>query len=213
MRLLPLFLMLFSADLFSETVPGGLFVWDIPEGAYEVRFKNSRIGRNFLLKQGKALRFNKDNQELVDARRLQLENLHESMKEEIELDDVAEYAPITLHVGYGLIPLVDPDGNGPLVSRVTSIRKRVSQELGFIIPPIRIRDDLTLKPNQYRLKIGETIVGEDLCYPDKKLAIAGDTPKIKIRGEEVTDPSFGLLNAHWPSVSTALIKSSDTRTP
>ena len=136
--------------------------------------------------------------ELGVSEQKETEKEEETSKEEIELEDVAEYAPITLHVGYGLIPLVDPDGNGPLVSRVTSIRKRVSQELGFVIPNIRIRDDLSLKPNQYRLKIGETIVGEDLCYPDKKLAIAGDTPKIKIRGEEVTDPSFGL-DAIWVS--------------
>ena len=101
-------------------------------------------------------------------------------------------------MGYGLIPLVDPDGNGPLVGRVTSIRKRISQELGFIIPQIRIRDDLTLESNQYRLKIGQTIVGEDICFPDKKLAIAGETPKIKLRGENVTDPSFGL-EAVWIS--------------
>ena len=116
--------------------------------------------------------------------------------EEIALEDVAEYAPITLQVGYGLIPLVDSDGNGPLVGRVTSIRKRISQELGFIIPPVRIRDDLNLKPNQYRLRIGQTIVGEDLCFAEKKLALAGDTPKIKLPGEEVTDPSFGL-DAVW----------------
>jgi len=133
-----------------------------------------------------------------EPEKAEIETDSETDSEEIDLDEVAEYAPITLQVGYGLIPLVDPDGNGPLVGRVTSIRKRISQELGFIIPQIRIRDDLTLESNQYRLKIGQTIVGEDICFPDKKLAIAGETPKIKLRGENVTDPSFGL-EAVWIS--------------
>ena len=73
---------------------------------------------------------------------------------------------------------------------------QVSRALGFVIPPVRIRDDLTLDGNGYRIRVGSTIVGEDAIYPDRRLAIAGDDSRIKIDGVEVKDPSFGM-DAIW----------------
>ena len=72
----------------------------------------------------------------------------------------------------------------------------MSRDLGFVIPPVRIRDDLTLDANSYRIRIGATIVGEDKIYPDRKLAIPGDSARVKMEGIEVKDPSFGM-DAIW----------------
>ena len=70
--------------------------------------------------------------------------------------------------------MVDEDTGGPLINRITGIRKQVSRSLGFVVPPVRVRDDMTLGANDYRIRIGQTIVGEDTIFPDRKLAIPGD---------------------------------------
>ena len=117
-------------------------------------------------------------------------------EEKINLSEVADNSPISVQLGYGLIGMVDEESGGPLVNRITGIRKQVSKDLGFIIPAVRVKDDLTLPANQYRIRVGQTIVGEDTIYPDRKLAIPGDSSKVKISGIEVIDPSFGM-EAIW----------------
>ena len=112
------------------------------------------------------------------------------------LSDITDYSAISMQLGYGLIGLVDEEQSGPLVSRVTGIRREVSRGLGFVVPGVRIRDDLSLEPNQYRIRIGQTIVGEDIIYPDRKLALPGDGTHIQLDGIEVKDPSFGI-DAIW----------------
>jgi flagellar biosynthesis protein FlhA len=133
----------------------------------------------------------------------EVENTHEEDAEQaplsgdvVTLEDVTDYAPVSLQLGYGLIALVDDDKAGPLVSRITSIRREVSKALGFVVPPVRIRDDLALQPNQYRIRIGHTIVGEDIVYPDRKLALPGDSSAVDLDGIKVRDPSFGV-EAVW----------------
>ena len=121
-----------------------------------------------------------------------------SRPDQIELDEIADNAPISIQLGYGLIKLVSEDGEGALTSRVTGIRRQVSRALGFVIPPVRIRDDLTLDGNSYRIRVGATIVGEDKIYADRRLAIAGDESRVKLEGIEVKDPSFGM-DAVWIS--------------
>ena len=117
-------------------------------------------------------------------------------EERINLADIADNSPISVQLGYGLIGMVDDESGGPLVNRITGIRKQVSKDLGFIIPAVRVKDDLTLPANQYRIRVGQTIVGEDTIYPDRKLAIPGEASKVKISGIEVIDPSFGM-EAIW----------------
>ena len=125
------------------------------------------------------------------------ENVQEDVDgDQLRLEDVTDYSPVSVQLGYGLVEMVDDDTGGPLVERITGIRKQVSKALGFIIPAVRIRDDLTLSSNQYRIRIGQTIVGEDSIYPDRKLAIPGDDTNIKLDGIEVKDPSFGM-DATW----------------
>ena len=120
----------------------------------------------------------------------------EARPDQIELDEIADNAPISVQLGYGLIDLVEEDGSGALTTRITGIRRQVSRALGFVIPAVRIRDDLTLDANGYRIRIGATIVGEDKIYPDRKLAIPGDNAQVKLDGIEVKDPSFGM-DATW----------------
>ena len=115
--------------------------------------------------------------------------------EAITPDDVADHAAVSLQIGYALIPLAG-EGGGALVQRITAIRREVSKAMGFVVPGVRIRDDLTLTPNQYRIRIGQAIRGEDVVYPDRKLAIPGANSTRKLKGVEVKDPSFGL-DAVW----------------
>ncbi|MFN7051644.1 MAG: flagellar biosynthesis protein FlhA, partial [Gemmobacter sp.] len=113
----------------------------------------------------------------------------------ITAEEVMDHAPLSLQIGYGLIPLAG-DGGGVLVSRITAMRREISRSLGFVVPGVRIRDDLALGPNQYRIRIGQTIVGEDQVYPDRKLAIPGAGSTRRLKGIAVKDPSFGL-DAVW----------------
>jgi len=116
--------------------------------------------------------------------------------DQINLVDVTDNSAVSVQLGYGLIGMVDEATGGPLVNRITGIRKQVSKALGFVIPPVRVRDDMALQANDYRIRIGQTIVGEDRVYPDRKLAIPGDATSIKIAGIEVKDPTFGM-DAIW----------------
>ena len=113
----------------------------------------------------------------------------------ITAEEVMDHAPLSLQIGYGLIPLAG-EGGGVLVPRITAMRREISRSLGFVVPGVRIRDDLALGPNQYRIRIGQTIVGEDQVYPDRKLAIPGARSTRRLKGIAVKDPSFGL-DAVW----------------
>ena len=114
----------------------------------------------------------------------------------ISLSDIADNSAVSIQLGYGLIEMVNNEDGGLLSSRVTGIRRQVSTALGFVVPSVRIRDDMKLQPNTYQIRIGQTIVGEDKIYPDRKLAIPGEETNIKIDGIEVTDPTFGM-EAVW----------------
>ena len=117
----------------------------------------------------------------------------------IDIDEVSDNSSISLDLGYGLISMVDSNDKksaGPLISKITGIRKQVSKDLGFVIPNVRVRDDLSLDANAYQIKVGHTIVAEDKIYSDRKLAMPSDETQLKIQGIQVKDPSFGL-DAYW----------------
>jgi len=116
--------------------------------------------------------------------------------DQIELSDVTDNSPVSIQLGYGLIEMVDEQTGGPLVNRITGVRKQISRSLGFVIPAVRVRDDMSLSANQYRLRIGQTIVGEDEVYPDRKLAIPGEQSNLKLSGIDVKEPTFGI-DATW----------------
>lgn len=114
----------------------------------------------------------------------------------LKVTDVADLSAITLLLSYPLLTMVDAEDGGPLARRVTSVRKEVSQALGFVLPGVRLRDDLALPANDYRIKIGQTVVAENKIYPEHKLAIPSGTSRIKMVGIDVKDPSFGI-DATW----------------
>ena len=114
----------------------------------------------------------------------------------ISLSEIADNSSISMQLGYGLIQLVDDENDGPLIARITGVRKQISKELGFIVPQVRIRDDLTLEANHYRIRIGQEIVAEDKIFPQLLLAIPGDNAQTKIEGTDVKDPSFNM-DATW----------------
>ena len=124
------------------------------------------------------------------------ENAEPSAPDRIDLSDVTDNSPVSIQLGYGLIEMVDEQTGGPLINRITGIRKQISRNLGFVIPAVRVRDDMSLTANQYRLRIGQTIVGEDEVYPDRKLAIPGEQSNLKLPGIEVKEPTFGI-DAIW----------------
>ena len=114
----------------------------------------------------------------------------------IELSDITDHSAVSIQLGYGLIEMVDENTGGPLINRITGIRKQISRNLGFIIPAVRVRDDMSLDANQYRIRIGQTIVGEDQVFPDRKLAIPGESASVKLQGIDVKEPTFGI-DAVW----------------
>jgi len=115
---------------------------------------------------------------------------------QLSIEDVSSRTQLLLEVGYGLIPLLEDDSKSSLVTRITGIRKQASRDFGFIVPAVRIRDNLSLEPNGYRVTIGGVILADDRVQPGKLLAIQGGKSNVVLRGEAVKDPTFGL-DAIW----------------
>lgn len=115
---------------------------------------------------------------------------------EISWDDVMPIDIIGLEVGYRLIPLVDKSQNGELLGRIKGVRKKLSQDVGFLIPSVHIRDNLDLLPNQYRITLMGVNLGESEVFLDKDLAIDPGQVFGTIDGEATKDPAFGL-DAVW----------------
>jgi flagellar biosynthesis protein FlhA len=132
----------------------------------------------------------------------------EANPEDVSLSDIADNSAISIMLGYGLVDMVSGNDGGVLSTRVTGIRRQVSKVLGFVVPSVRIRDDMTLEPNTYLVKVGHTIVGEDKVYPDRKLAIPGEDANLKIDGIQVKDPTFGM-DAIW--INTNQTREAETK--
>ena len=115
---------------------------------------------------------------------------------EISWDDVQHVDVIGLEVGYRLIPLVDKAQGGELLNRIKGVRKKLSQELGFLVPPVHIRDNLDLEPNSYRISLMGVSVGESELRHDAELAINPGQVFGTVDGVPTTDPAFGL-EAVW----------------
>lgn len=114
----------------------------------------------------------------------------------INWDDVSDGATLGLEIGYGLIGLVDERKGAPLMARITGIRKQLSRELGFVVPMVRVKDNLALEPNSYRITIAGVIVGEDEVWPEDLLALDSGDLENEVSGRKAKDPTFGL-DAVW----------------
>ena len=117
-------------------------------------------------------------------------------QKELGWDDVMPVDTIGLEVGYRLIPLVDKNQGGQLMVRIKGVRKKLTNELGFLIPPVHIRDNLDLSPNAYRISLMGVVVGESEIYPEKDLAINSGQVFGNLQGIPGKDPAFGL-DAVW----------------
>ncbi len=115
---------------------------------------------------------------------------------ELGWDDVSAVDLIGLEVGYRLIPLVDRTQNGPLLARIKAVRRKLSEELGFLVQSVHIRDNLELKPNAYRISILGVPVGEGEIQVERDLAINPGGVAAQIVGVRTRDPAFGL-DAYW----------------
>ncbi|MFD1384243.1 flagellar biosynthesis protein FlhA [Rhodanobacter aciditrophus] len=115
---------------------------------------------------------------------------------DLSWEDVAPVDMLGLEVGYRLIPLVDKSQGGELLSRIKGVRRKLSQELGFLVPSVHIRDNLDLMPNAYRITLMGVSLAEAEVHPDKELAIDPGQVFGKIDGIPGKDPSFGL-DAIW----------------
>ncbi|MFK5893345.1 MAG: flagellar biosynthesis protein FlhA [Pseudomonadota bacterium] len=117
-------------------------------------------------------------------------------RKELSWDDVMPVDAIGLEVGYRLIPMVDRNQGGELMVRIKGIRKKLSQDLGFLIPPVHIRDNLDLAPNAYRITLMGVAVAESEIQPDRDMAINPGQVFGEINGTKGKDPAFGL-DAIW----------------
>src|SRR5680860_266671 len=115
---------------------------------------------------------------------------------ELGWDDVATVDVVGLEVGYRLIPLVDKTQGGQLLSRIKGVRKKLSQDMGFLMPSVHIRDNLDLMPNVYRITLMGVTIAEAEIHPERELAIDPGQVFGKIEGIEGKDPAFGL-DASW----------------
>lgn len=130
-------------------------------------------------------------QEEVRAQQSQAANIPE-----LGWDDVQPVDAIGLEVGYRMIPMVDKNQGGELLGRIKGIRKKLSQELGFLVPSVHIRDNLDLMPSAYRITLMGVAAGEGEIYNDRELAINPGQVFGKLDGIPTKDPAFGL-DAVW----------------
>ena len=111
-------------------------------------------------------------------------------------EDLLKVDSLEVEIGYGLIPLVDSNQGGDLLDRVSTIRRQLAIEMGVIVPPIRIRDNVRIKPNQYRIKVKGIDVAEFELMPDHVMAINPGYDTSEIEGFETKEPAFEL-HATW----------------
>ena len=134
---------------------------------------------------------------LADQAEVDVQNKqNEAASEELSWDDVNHVDVIGLEVGYRLIPLVDKTQGGELLSRIKGVRKKLSQEFGFLVPAVHIRDNLDLDPNTYQISLMGVIVGEAEIHHDQELAINPGQVFGTLEGMATKDPAFGL-DAVW----------------
>ena len=115
---------------------------------------------------------------------------------ELDWDDVDQVDLIGLEIGYGLIPLVNPETGGQLMNRVKGVRKKLSAELGFLVQPVRIRDALTIDPDAYHIVLKGVVRGKGQIKVGKELAINRGQVYGPLEGEATKEPAFGL-EAVW----------------
>ncbi len=119
-----------------------------------------------------------------------------AQEEEKVLEDILKVELLELDIGYQLIKIADPNQGGDLLDRIKTMRKKIAQDFGFLVPQIRIKDNLHLKPTEYQILLKGVEVAKGEIFPDQYLAMS--TPMVieEIEGEKVKEPAFGI-DAIW----------------
>ena len=136
----------------------------------------------------------------VNLLREQAEAQEIESPEEESFNRYLQVDPLEIEIGYGLIPLVDEEQGGDLLGRITAIRKQCALELGIIIPPIRIRDNIGLNPEEYVIKIRGVEAARGEVHLNRVMALPTGDMEIEVEGIKTNDPAFGLP-AVWIPVS------------
>ena len=150
------------------------------------------LGASFVIKQ-------QEEKEIVlrqeEQRKLELQRKKQEQEDD---DSVASFQvePIALEIGYGLIPLVDSSIDNSLMSRIVAIRKQSAHELGILVSPVRIRDNLYLEPNCYSIKIRGNEIAKGDVYPNQVMVISQNDDPIPFHGIATKEPAFHL-DAMW----------------
>ncbi|MEQ3450953.1 flagellar biosynthesis protein FlhA [Enterococcus cecorum] len=150
------------------------------------------LGASFVIKQ-------QEEKEIAlrqeEQRKLELQRKKQEQEDD---DSVASFQvePIALEIGYGLIPLVDSSIDNSLMSRIVAIRKQSAHELGILVSPVRIRDNLYLEPNCYSIKIRGNEIAKGDVYPNQVMVISQNDDPIPFHGIATKEPAFHL-DAMW----------------
>ena len=135
----------------------------------------------------------KEEEEVLLAERLQAEQTAATAKsEEVPVEGLLKVDPLEIELGYSLISLVDETQGGDVFKRITNIRKQLATELGIILPPVRVRDNLQLEPEQYTIKIRNNEITRNKLYANMILAMNSGLAEGELAGINVTEPVFGL---------------------
>jgi len=111
-------------------------------------------------------------------------------KKEERIEDYLTVDPMEMEIGVNLVKLANPERGGDLLPRITGVRQAVAADIGIVLPKVRIRDNMRLEENRYRIKISNNAVADAMVYPDRLLAIDSGATQGKVPGEETRDPAF-----------------------
>jgi len=128
----------------------------------------------------------------VLRKELQEAEREEKADEEKPVEELLKIDPVEIELGYSLISMVDETQGGDVFKRITNVRRQLAGELGIIIPPVRVRDNLQLEPEKYIVKIRGNDIAENILFPNMLLAMNPGTAEGKLQGRTVTEPVFGL---------------------
>ncbi|MEW6507399.1 MAG: flagellar biosynthesis protein FlhA [Bacteroidota bacterium] len=181
---------LFSNSRVLATVSGAIFMFAFIPGMPSVPFMvlAGVLGAaSFAVKKNKASEIPAAQ---GDQKIVALEQAEEKVEQYLQVD------PIEIEIGYGLVSLVDEQQGGNLFQKISSTRKMIALEYGVLIPPVRVRDNLQLPPNEYIIKIKGNVVSGFEIYPDRYLAMNPGGIEEQVTGIQTTDPAFGMIS-YW----------------
>ncbi|HEX2982318.1 MAG TPA: flagellar biosynthesis protein FlhA, partial [Ignavibacteriales bacterium] len=183
---------LFSNPRVLGTVAGAVMLFAIVPGMPTLPFMTLSVvlgGASYMIKKQKA----KEKVTPETSQEIVAEPAEEKIEQYLQVD------PIEIEIGYGLISLVDENQGGNLFQKIASTRKFIALEFGLIIPPVRVRDNLQLGPNEYIIKVKGNVAASFEIFPDRFLAMNPGGVSQPLSGIPTKDPAFGL-EAYWVSM-------------